>query len=140
MGYKTKLSNRRISYSIGYLVVQRVNETLAVCIGAPALDTSQSPEPLISQLWYPHLLPDRRPQHILFRAPMHWCATPPRRSPAPGDLTAFLAWRRAVAGRPCNRRWVTHERLRAGALARRAAGIAAQHRSDGLVSPQQDRR
>jgi hypothetical protein len=80
-------------------------------------------------------------------------ASPPRRSPAPetqrlyaGDWAAFVAWCRLAGAAPLPAAPATvatylvslGERLSAGALARRTAAIAAQHRSQGLASPASD--
>ena len=76
-----------------------------------------------------------------------------RRSPAPetqrlyaGDWAAFVTWCRlaGAAHRPAAPATVANylatlsERLSAGALARRAAAIAAEHRLHGLTSPASD--
>ena len=76
-----------------------------------------------------------------------------RRSPAPetqrlyaGDWAAFVAWCRLAGAAPlpaapatvANYLATLSERLSAGALARRAAAIAAEHRSHGLTSPASD--
>jgi site-specific recombinase XerD len=80
-------------------------------------------------------------------------APPNRRSPAPetlrlyaGDWAAFVAWCRRAGAVPLPAAPTTvadylttlGERLSAGALARRAAAIAAQHRQDGFASPASD--
>jgi site-specific recombinase XerD len=80
-------------------------------------------------------------------------APSPRRSPASetlrlyaGDWAAFVAWCRLAGAAPLPAAPATvvdylatlNERLSAGALARRAAAIAAEHRSHGLTSPASD--
>ena len=63
-----------------------------------------------------------------------------------GDWAAFVAWCRLAGAAPLPASPATiatylttlGERLSAGALARRAAAIAAQHRSHGLTSPASD--
>jgi hypothetical protein len=77
----------------------------------------------------------------------------PLRSPAPetlrlyaGDWAAFVTWCRLAGTAPLPAspaRVATYlatlaDRLSAGALARRAAAIAAQHRQHGLASPASD--
>ena len=76
-----------------------------------------------------------------------------RRSPAPetlrlyaSDWAAFVTWCRLAGAAPLPAAPATvatylatlGERLSAGALARRAAAIAAQHRQHGLASPASD--
>jgi site-specific recombinase XerD len=78
---------------------------------------------------------------------------PPRHSPAPetirlyaNDWTAFVTWCRLAGAAPLPATPATvaayltalDERLSAGALARRAAAIASQHRQRGLASPASD--
>jgi integrase len=80
-------------------------------------------------------------------------APPLRRSPAPetqrlyaGDWTAFVTWCRfagavslpAAPATVADYLATLGERLSAGALARRAAAIAAEHRLHGLASPASD--
>jgi site-specific recombinase XerD len=80
-------------------------------------------------------------------------APPPRHSPAPetlrlyaSDWAAFVTWCRLADAAPLPAAPATvatylatlGERLSAGALARRAAAIAAQHRQHGLASPASD--
>ncbi len=80
-------------------------------------------------------------------------APPLRRSPAPetlrlyaGDWAAFIAWCRlagavplpAVPATVADYLTTLGGRLSAGALARRAAAIAAQHRQHGFASPASD--
>jgi site-specific recombinase XerD len=80
-------------------------------------------------------------------------APPPRRSPATetlrlyaSDWGAFVTWCRLAGAAPLPAAPATvatylaalGERLSAGALARRAAAIAAQHRQHGLASPASD--
>jgi hypothetical protein len=84
---------------------------------------------------------------------VHPTVPPLRRSPAPetlrlyaGDWAAFVAWCRLASAVPLPAAPATvadylttlGEQLSAGALARRAAAIAAQHRSHGLTSPASD--
>jgi site-specific recombinase XerD len=79
--------------------------------------------------------------------------SPLRRSPAPetqrlysGDWAAFVTWCRLAGAAPLPAAPATvatylvslGARLSAGALARRTAAIAAQHRSHGLASPASD--
>ena len=80
-------------------------------------------------------------------------APPPRHSPAPetlrlyaSDWAAFVTWCRLAGAAPlpaapamvATYLATLGERLSAGALARRAAAIAAQHRQHGLASPASD--
>jgi site-specific recombinase XerD len=82
-----------------------------------------------------------------------FAAPPPRHSPTPetlrlyaSDWAAFVTWCRLAGAAPLPAAPTTvatylatlGERLSAGALARRAAAIAAQHRQHGLASPASD--
>jgi site-specific recombinase XerD len=88
-----------------------------------------------------------------FASDIQPAAPPARRSPAPetlrlyaSDWAAFVTWCRFAgattlpAAPAIVAAYLTAlgERLSAGALARRAAAIAAQHRSHGLASPASD--
>ena len=90
---------------------------------------------------------------VALASDVHPTVQPLRRSPAPetlrlyaGDWAAFVACCRlagavplpAVPATVADYLTTLGERLSAGALARRAAAIAAQHRSYGLISPASD--